>query len=85
MASQLSAATEAGPAETVRHGETGNLIDPGDIAGFSQAVTRLLDDHSLHKSMGRAGRAHVCARFSVETASDAYRRIFEDLLKLNSQ
>ena len=81
----IVSSNRGGPAETVRPGETGYLIDSGDIAGFSQAVTRLLDDHSLRKSMGRDGRAHVCARFSVETASDAYRRIFEDLLKLNSQ
>ncbi len=74
-----------GPAETVRQGETGFLIDPGDIAGFSQAVMQLLRDDSLRENMGRAGRAQVCARFSVNAATEAYRRIFEDLLRLNSQ
>ena len=49
----IVSSNRGGPAETVRHGETGYLIDPGDIAGFSQAVSRLLDDHSLRKSIGR--------------------------------
>jgi len=74
-----------GPAETVRHGETGFLIDPGDIVGFSQAVLRLLGDDRLRENMGRAGRAQVCARFSIEAATEAYGRIFEDLLRLNSR
>lgn len=74
-----------GPAETVRQGETGFLVDPGDIAGFSRAVMRLLGDDRLRENMGRAGRAQVCARFSIEAATEAYRRIFEDLLRLNSR
>ena len=74
-----------GPAETVRQGQTGFLIDPGDIAGFTRAVMRLLGDYSLRENMGRAGRAQVCARFSIEAMTEAYGRIFDDLLGLNSR
>ncbi|MCY4021403.1 MAG: glycosyltransferase family 4 protein [Chloroflexi bacterium] len=74
-----------GPAETVRQGETGFLIDPGDMDGFSRAVTRLLADAGLREKMGRAGRARVCERFSIDAMTEAYCRIFDDLLRLNSR
>lgn len=76
--------SRGGPAETVRQGETGFLIDPDDIAGFSRAVTRLLADASLRESMGRAGRGRVCERFSMDSATEAYARIIEDVLRPNS-
>lgn len=74
-----------GPLETLRQGETGFLLDPGDIAGFAQAVTRLLRDKDLREKMGRAGRADVCARFSSAAMAAAYQRVIEDLLALNSR
>lgn len=78
-------ANRGGPAETVSPGETGFLIDPGDIAGFARAVMRLLEDDSLRGTMGRAGRLEVGARFSIEAMTAAYSRIFDDLLRLNSR
>ncbi len=74
-----------GPAETVRHGETGFLVEPDDIAGFRQAVIRLLGDAGLRENMGKAGRALVRERFSVAAMTADYRRIFAELLRLNSQ
>jgi len=81
----IVSSNRGGPAETVSQGETGFLIDPDDIAGFARAVMRLLGDDRLRGKMGRAGRAEVRARFSIEAMTEAYRRIFDDLLRLNSQ
>ncbi len=81
----IVSSNRGGPLETVREGESGYLVDPGDIAGFAQAIRRLLADDSLREKMGGAGRAQVRARFSLEAMTDAYRRIFDDLLRLNSR
>ncbi len=81
----IVSSNRGGPAETVSQGETGFLIDPDDIAGFARAVMRLLGDDRLRENMGRAGRARVRARFSIEAMTEAYHRIFDDLLRLNSQ
>lgn len=54
-----------GPSETIRHGETGFLVDPGDDAALAEHVIRLLRDPALRQTIGAAGRAHVEARFSA--------------------
>lgn len=52
-----------GPAEIVDDGVTGFLFDVGDVAGVSQALTRLLGDPALGRRMGAAGAAHVEDKF----------------------
>jgi glycosyltransferase involved in cell wall biosynthesis len=58
-----------GPRESVRHRETGLLVE--DEAGFVEAVRRLLADDGLRAGMGQAARAHA-ASFSWAAAARAF-------------
>ena len=60
------APTQGGPAEIVRDGVDGVLVDPGDPRALAGAIVRLLRDGDLRRRMGEAGRAHVRERFSEE-------------------
>lgn len=68
-----------GPAETVVHGETGFLTEPGDAQGLASHVITLLRDPALREQMGRAGRARVEALFSAEAMTAAYRQALQEL------
>jgi glycosyltransferase involved in cell wall biosynthesis len=64
--------------ETIRHGETGWLVEPGDVEAFAGAVTRLLEDAPLREKLGQAARRDVQERFAwdrlVEKVEQAYSR-----------
>jgi glycosyltransferase involved in cell wall biosynthesis len=50
--------------EVVLDGETGLLIEPGNIAQARDAVLRLLLEPEVARAMGRAGRARYQEHFS---------------------
>ncbi len=49
----------SGIPELVRNDETGLLVDPGDVAAFTDALRRLLTDDALRARLGDNARAHV--------------------------
>lgn len=61
-----------GPSETVAHGETGYLVDPGDAEALARHVIALLRDADLRARMGAAGRARVEACFSADAQARAF-------------
>ena len=56
----------AGIPELVMDGETGTLISPGDTAGLTDALQRLLCDRELRLRYGRTGRARIEQHFQIE-------------------
>jgi glycosyltransferase involved in cell wall biosynthesis len=58
---------EAGVRESVRHGETGLLVDR-DQEQFAGAILELLDDHSRRNRLGRQAKAYVEDEWSWERA-----------------
>ena len=64
-------------AESIRHGETGLLVPPGDDAAFIEAVTTLLRDTSLRQSLAEHAARDARERFAWDTlapvAEAAYR------------
>jgi glycosyltransferase involved in cell wall biosynthesis len=62
--------------EYIRHGETGLLVEPGDVDGFAAAVVRLLEDVPLRERLGSAATRDLRERFAwerlVETVERAY-------------
>ena len=70
-----------GPADSVRHGETGLLVDgPVDgssSAAFADALRRLLVDAHLRHRMGEAARAWV-SRFRWADTVSAWERLLEE-------
>jgi glycosyltransferase involved in cell wall biosynthesis len=63
--------------ETVVPGETGWLVEPGDVAGLTDRVEQVLGDRNLARRMGEAGRRHVVAQFDlgryIERLLESYR------------
>jgi phosphatidylinositol alpha-1,6-mannosyltransferase len=53
------AARTGGIPDAVRDGETGVLVDPGDLGQVEEAVSRVLDDPALASRLGQAGRRAV--------------------------
>jgi glycosyltransferase involved in cell wall biosynthesis len=59
--------TKAGGAvDAVSHGETGLLVDVGDISGLENAVLLLIDNPESRASMARAGPAFIQNRFGMD-------------------
>jgi glycosyltransferase involved in cell wall biosynthesis len=50
--------------EYIRDGETGFLVEPGDVVSFAAAVVRLLRNPALGQRLGRAAARDVRERFS---------------------
>lgn len=66
------ASRTGGLAESVVHGQTGLLVEPGDILGLSEAVETLLDDGELRVRLGQAGRSRVEAEYDWDRVIDRY-------------
>jgi glycosyltransferase involved in cell wall biosynthesis len=61
-------------------GVTGLLVEPGDQAGLSAALCRLLRDPLLARRLGEQGRAHVARCYSSELSVSAYARLYDRAL-----
>jgi len=57
-----------GAAEAVVDGETGLLVDEGDLPSLAQACQRLIADPALRRTLGEKGRQHA-ARFSWDATA----------------
>lgn len=71
-----------GPSETVVHGETGFLVDPGDVEGLAQNTITLLRNPDLRKQMGAAGRARVKRLFSAPVVAAQFTKTLDYLLNV---
>jgi glycosyltransferase involved in cell wall biosynthesis len=54
--------------EVVLDETTGILCKPGNVDELVEALQRLIDNPSLRKELGDAGRQHILNNFSLETA-----------------
>ena len=61
-------------------GSTGLLVAPGDPAALAQACIQLASDPALARQMGRAGRARVEARYSMDAMVRQTTAVYETLL-----
>ncbi len=52
--------------EYIRHGETGLLVEPGDVTLFAEAVVGLLRDDHLRTRLGEAAARDMRERFAWE-------------------
>lgn len=74
------AAAAAGHLETVKDGETGLLVPPGDAAAMAEGVARLIKDPGLALRLGEQARAAAIARFSVKRYADDVVDLLTELL-----
>jgi glycosyltransferase involved in cell wall biosynthesis len=73
------ASRTGGIPDVVVHGQTGLLVEPGDVDGVTAALRTLLADTELRERFGRAAREVALARFSLAAVSARYQELFERL------
>jgi glycosyltransferase involved in cell wall biosynthesis len=82
MEKGVVASNVGGLPDTVRHGQTGLLVPPGDPAALARAVTTLINDPALRRRLGTAGRQDCLHRFDISTTvtqiEDLYLRALKD-------
>lgn len=64
--------------EVVEDGRTGLLVPPRDAEALAGAIVRLLTDHPLADTLGRAGHDLVRDRFCVQRMVSAIEAIYEE-------
>lgn len=69
-----------GTTDTVRDGETGVLVPPGDVDALAAALDALLADAARRSALGRAGRMHALALFAPESAARRYAALYRSVL-----
>ena len=70
-----------GVPEMVDDGETGILVEPGNVDALAEALKRLAGDHDLARSMGKAGREKAKRVFELEITSGQLVEKFEKAIK----
>jgi glycosyltransferase involved in cell wall biosynthesis len=67
--------------EMIETEQTGLLVQVNDPDGIANALQRLLEDPSLARKLGQAGRARCERLFSIQTHTDAMIEVFQDVLR----
>lgn len=65
----------AGIPEQVTDGETGRLIDPGDVEALVKAIVDLTDNPERWRQMGELAQTRV-DKFKLETSNETYHRLY---------
>lgn len=65
------------------NGETGFLVDEGDIDGFVDKIQLLIDQPELRLKMGKAGRDFVKKHFDSKLIGDLLMEVYSETLNKN--
>ncbi len=74
------ASAVGGMLDIVVHDVTGQLVPPRQPRALAEAVSRVLRDSFLRRSLGLAGRDRACARYSWDRAATDAVRIYDRLV-----
>lgn len=69
-----------GVPDVVRHGQTGLLAEPEDVASLRQAIETLLHDDALRQRMGRASREIAVSEFADTSIAGRYGALYDTLI-----
>ncbi len=69
----------SGPAEIIRDGEDGFLVNLGDGDAYINRVNRLIENPQLRKDMGKLAYSNI-KRFSLDNIMSQWVALFENLL-----
>jgi glycosyltransferase involved in cell wall biosynthesis len=64
--------------EMITDGQTGLLVPPRDPGALAAAIVRLLTDHPLADTLGRAGHDMVHDRFCIERMVESIQTIYDE-------
>ena len=77
----LAADCPTGPAEVIRHGETGWLVPAGCAEPLAEALVLLLGDPDRRRRLGEAGRRSVNETYGTERCAAAYDQLLTGLIE----
>jgi glycosyltransferase involved in cell wall biosynthesis len=80
MGVPVIATAVGGPAEIVRDGVDGRILQPRDPLAWASALDGLLADPALRRAMGRRGRERATKRFAPEAHADAVAALYAQIL-----
>jgi glycosyltransferase involved in cell wall biosynthesis len=67
--------------EVNRHGETGFIVDIGDISAFAEAIVTILSDPNMAQRMSRRGKEIAVSEFSPDIIIPQYLDYYEQILR----
>ncbi|MCJ7577436.1 MAG: glycosyltransferase family 4 protein [candidate division Zixibacteria bacterium] len=73
-----------GVPEAVKHGQNGFLVPPKDFRALAQRTLQLIENPSLAKIMGEAGKKMVYPEFCVKEMVRKTEKLYEELFNLKS-
>ena len=69
----------SGPAEIIRHEESGLLLPPGHIEALTAALARLMGDASLRSRLGKSART-VNERFAIDKIMLQWQKLIDNVV-----
>jgi mannosyltransferase len=73
-------ASRVGAAEQIiQHGETGILVEPGQLGPLTLALETLMQDEALAKKLGGTARREVQARFNITAEASGHIALYDSL------
>lgn len=66
--------------EVVVNEETGLVVQPGDIDALARGIRRVVEDPSLARRLGEAGRQRAFAVFGRDAFQESWREVYRQLL-----
>ena len=79
------ATRHGGIPEAVKDGESGFLVDEGDIQGLAEAALNLMADSSLYRRCAQGARDVVESHFAAGSAIDILEDCYEEVLAARSR
>ena len=69
-----------GPGEIINGGETGLLVQAGDVEGLSEAMIKITTDNELRTKLTQAAYLHATLNFTAERAAALIKEINDEVL-----
>lgn len=68
----------SGPRDLIQHGTNGLLVDDGDVGGLAAAMSTLMSDEPLRRSMGAAA-LQTASGYGTEATAELWESLFAEL------
>ncbi len=69
-----------GVPELLSHGQSGLLVEPGDVQGLVQRVADLLQDRPGREALGHQGRHAIETHYALDRMAEATAKVYQQLL-----
>jgi glycosyltransferase involved in cell wall biosynthesis len=69
----------SGIRQQIDHGDSGLLVEPGDVDGLAGAIRKLVENPAKRRQMGERSERRA-QRFSWETVTDQYTDVYADVV-----